>query len=432
MNFLGFKKWRVLDVLEEKTHYFVRATYEGSGGLCPNCSQVDSVHRYGSKKRVLKDAPIRGKSVTILLSIQTYFCTICRRTFNDDVSEINGPSRLTKRLLAYIIKQCCAKKNFYEVALETSLSESTVREIFTQFAENHQHRLKSNAPRILGIDDVYIARLARCILTDIEQKRVIEILPRKTVETVYSYLCSIKAGGATVEVVTMDMHRPFWSMVRDSFGDAKIVIDTFHVQRNCNKAIMNFLTNVRKSLNISQRRVTLRDRFLLLRRYFNLSAVERGKLNDWKSKWAELAEIHDLKEEFFTIWRHSKREDGEAKYQNWKSSMSPQARAAFDEIIATIENWYEEIFNYFDYRYTNAFTESCNGLIKRMQSEGRGYDYETIRAKILFGYCIDSIPESELSLIKKKQENENLSRVERLQAARLLHNKYKDLPDDLK
>ena len=48
-------------------------------------------------------------------------------------------------------------------------------------------------------------------------------------------------------------------------------------------------------------------------------------------------------------------------------------------------NWGDYVFNYFDYPYTNAFTESSNRRVKDIQREGRGGDFKTVRAKMIFG-----------------------------------------------
>lgn len=61
---------------------------------------------------------------------------------------------------------------------------------------------------------------------------------------------------------------------------------------------------------------------------------------------------------------------------------------AFPKSLAvkdTVNNWHSEIFNYFDYPYTNAITESINNLIKSIEKAGRGYTFDVIRAKILYG-----------------------------------------------
>jgi len=46
-------------------------------------------------------------------------------------------------------------------------------------------------------------------------------------------------------------------------------------------------------------------------------------------------------------------------------------------------NWHTEIFNYFEHRITNAYTESFNAIARKMDRMGRGYSFEVLRAKLL-------------------------------------------------
>lgn len=43
-----------------------------------------------------------------------------------------------------------------------------------------------------------------------------------------------------------------------------------------------------------------------------------------------------------------------------------------------------EVFNYFDKRLTNAYTESLNSIIRQVDRRGRGHSFEVLRAKVLF------------------------------------------------
>lgn len=414
MNFLFFQNWREIETHEDTDFYIVRAVYESTVQECRHCLDTNNFAKARVEKKFLKDAPVRGKTVIISLSIDVYECSNCNSRFTPKVPQIIENTELTKRLAVYIIKESI-KKNFSQVSRETGVSESTVREIFTAFVDHNHDMLSDETPRAMGIDEVYVDRVARCILTDIEKKKVIELLPKRDLPTINNFFYHMKDRDK-VEFVAMDMHRPFYSSVKEAFRNAKPVIDTFHVQSKANQAISNFLAITRAALSLHGRRLQMRDRFLLLTRYHRLSEEEKEQLNDWKSKWPELAEIHNLKEEFFTIWRLSKREDAETKYVNWKKGMSATARSAFLEIIIMIENWYDAIFNYIDCRFTNAFTESANNLIKRLQSDGRGCHYETIRPKILYRYHLDEIFEG--NIILAAADKSGLTRIQRLKNAR--------------
>lgn len=55
-----------------------------------------------------------------------------------------------------------------------------------------------------------------------------------------------------------------------------------------------------------------------------------------------------------------------------------------------VNNWEEEIFNYFDERVTNAFTECANGLAKITNRTGRGHSFAVIRFKVLFAHKLEA------------------------------------------
>lgn len=69
-------------------------------------------------------------------------------------------------------------------------------------------------------------------------------------------------------------------------------------------------------------------------------------------------------------WQASWPETAEQRYEEWLSSLqgcSELVRKAFiKELVKTIENWREEVFAYFDNRYTNGFTERMNQEVKRI------------------------------------------------------------------
>ena len=60
-------------------------------------------------------------------------------------------------------------------------------------------------------------------------------------------------------------------------------------------------------------------------------------------------------------------------------------RVNFKELVTAVENWKPEILNFFGTGATNAYTEAANGLAKIANRNGRGYSFEAIRAKIIYG-----------------------------------------------
>lgn len=50
-----------------------------------------------------------------------------------------------------------------------------------------------------------------------------------------------------------------------------------------------------------------------------------------------------------------------------------------------MKNWGGYIFSYFDFKYTNAFTESMNRKVMDIHQNSRGCNFETLKARILYG-----------------------------------------------
>ena len=49
------------------------------------------------------------------------------------------------------------------------------------------------------------------------------------------------------------------------------------------------------------------------------------------------------------------------------------------------KNWRNEILAYFDHPISNGYTEALNGVAKVINRAGRGYSFELLRARLLFG-----------------------------------------------
>lgn len=62
------------------------------------------------------------------------------------------------------------------------------------------------------------------------------MLPDRNKPTLKAYLLGLD-GREGIKVVTIDMWRPYWNVVREVLPQAVIVIDKFHVTRLANDAL---------------------------------------------------------------------------------------------------------------------------------------------------------------------------------------------------
>ena len=71
-----------------------------------------------------------------------------------------------------------------------------------------------------------------------------------------------------------------------------------------------------------------------------------------------------IKGAFYDIYAAEDQEEAEHKYDRWRANIPEIIQPDFGPIITMVDNWREEIFRYFQYPITNAYTEGANGIIK--------------------------------------------------------------------
>jgi len=386
MNILNIEELSVLRVDETDNDYHISAEMASPPSYCPQCGCVANLQGYGGKEQLFMDTPSHGKRVGIHLHRRRYRCKECTRTFMEPLTFVDESRSMTKRLLEYIEKHSL-KRTFTSLSEEIGLDEKTIRNVFKDYARELEKHTQFATPQWLGIDEAHLLHNYRCVISNVKEKTIVEILKNRNKPTVIDYLKQLP-NKENVEIVCMDM----WPTYRDSaklaLPHAKIVIDKFHVIKGANEALEKIRKEIRRTLTDKQRKALMHDRFTLLRRKSKLKPFQLLKLELWTLNYPELGLAHSLKEEFFDIFDTSRdRYEALNRYQEWKGQMPSSMEPHFAPLNTSMKNWEQEIFNYFDLpnkRATNAYTETLNGLIKIMNRNGRGYSFDVLRTKILF------------------------------------------------
>lgn len=189
-----------------------------------------------------------------------------------------------------------------------------------------------------------------------------------------------------VEVVTIDMWRPYRDAAKDVLPAAKIIVDKFHVLKMANEATESVRRSIGKKQLDKIRRKLMNDRYVVLKRTGDLNDFDKLSLDMWSKEFPLLGQAHRLKESFYEIYEASDRFEAMERYWTWLMSVPKELEPAFGKLLRALKNWKEQIFAYFDVNphVTNAYTESVNSLIRHVNRGGRGYSFNTLRAKLLY------------------------------------------------
>ena len=338
---------------------------------------------HSTKEREVADIPIHGKPVKLILRHTRYKCPCCGKTFYQPFRDIERNCKVTLRLKEYIQSESL-KKPFLEVGYACDLSHTSVRKYFKEQIEVLDSERTLTAPRVLGIDEAHLNKKMRGVFTDTENNKLIEITEDNRKKTVIEVIKSME-GWENIEVVTIDMWSGYRHACREILPNATVVVDKFHVIQYAIKALDTVRKQVKADLPKDRKRILTNDRWVLLKNKEDLTEKETTLRDIWLEEFPQLGVAYWLKEIIRDIYIESKdRYEAFQRFYEWECRI-PDDMKPFKDLQKTYNNNKKEIFNYFLQPYTNAYTESVNNIIKSVEKAGKGYSYEVLRAKVLYG-----------------------------------------------
>nr|WP_313904925.1 ISL3 family transposase [Streptomyces sp. IB201691-2A2] len=181
------------------------------GAVCPDCGQFsDRVH--DSYQRRLKDLPLGGQGVVILLRVRRFICddtTCSRRTFAEPFTQLTAPyARFTTRLNRMLERIGLALAGRAGARLTAQLSLGAGRMTLLRRVMALPDP-QSATPRVIGVDDFATRRghSYATVITDGERHRPIDVLPGREAAPLAVWL----AAHPGVELICRDRSRG-WSM----------------------------------------------------------------------------------------------------------------------------------------------------------------------------------------------------------------------------
>lgn len=382
MTPLNLPEFRLLKAEENDRDYRYTVEKIEEPKICPNCLVIDGkYYKHGKKDREVWDLDAQSKRVKIVIKQRRYKCVHCGHAFYETIDSVDVDRKITRRLYNRIQEDGLADP-FTKVAQRYGISNMTVRRAVDDFIDKHDKDRKLAAPRVIGIDEAHLNKVYRGVITDIENLKLLEMTETNAKWRIKDCINSME-GYKNIEIACMDMAPAYKYAMKELVPKAFCIIDKFHVIKKANEAMEAVRIKIKNSLTKEQKQLLKYDRWTLLHKKESLSVVEMEKRDRWFAMFPELATAYWLKEGLRDIYEANDRYEAYQMYHRWESSI-PSNMKEFKEVAKTINDCKAEVFNYFLHRYTNAFTESINNQIKRMEKAGNGYSYEVLRAKALY------------------------------------------------
>lgn len=351
---------------------------------CPRCAQPSNV-AYDHRTVRIKDAPIRGHGVSLVIRKRRLWCKTCQKAFTERVPGVRNRKRHTERYARSILWACEHFSDLKMVRHAYRCSSYFLYEVYyKKLAEKIREKVNYPWTETIGIDEHAFkkARYAQptefvTMIVDYNNKRVRELVLGKTQGALSNDLAYIP-GRENVKNVVLDMCDPFKNFAHEYFPNARVVADKFHVLRLLSPSIM------RRRKEVVGTRADLRAKRLLLMSIKNLDYSSRFALREFLFKHPELNEVYHWKEQLHKFYRtrgyHNAAKALRKMIDNMAWSLLPEIKT----LRRTLMKWKEEILNYFLTGLTNARTEGFNNKAKVVKRRAYGYkSFRNYRLKVL-------------------------------------------------
>ena len=297
----------------------------------------------------------------------------------------------TKRF-AYFVGRRCRQTTIKEVAEELYLDWHAVKELDKQYMREQLRRAGRPAPRVIGIDEIAVAKghQYRIVVSDLERGRPIwfggKDRSEESLDGFFRWLGPEKCR--KIRLAVMDMWKAFrQSTLKDGNAPrASILYDKFHVLRHLGEAMDKVRRREYARLSGKDRRFIKGQRYTLLSHWENLSLEGKRALRLLFKANKRLNMAYLLKESFDQLWEYKLPLWARRFFDNWRDALKWQRLKPFEKFARMIESHWDgiEVHCQEDNKVALGFVEGLNNKIRTIQRKAYGFrDEDYLRLKIL-------------------------------------------------
>jgi transposase len=366
---------RIIEVSNVKNEWLIRVESTLKGTTCRKCGQsIEAFHGHDEPIR-LRHLPLFEVPVYLELRPKRYRCPDCDGTTTTQKLSWYQPRSLHTKAYEQWLLRMLIDSTVSDVSRKLDVSEACVSGILERWLETEVNWEAFEHLEVLGIDEISLKRGHRHFVAIIttptaQGVQILGVLADRKQATVEAFLAKIPPRlKKTIETVCTDMHDGYVNAVRSQLPNARIVVDRFHVSKGyrdgADKVRKQELKRLKQELP-KQEYVALKGVMWAFRkRPQDLSTNEQTVLNRLFTYSPAAQQAYVLREELSDIFEEPQtKAEAKQAIQDWKQRVRELGVKAFEPFLTTLDNWFDEITNYFLERQTSGFVEGFNNRIK--------------------------------------------------------------------
>ncbi len=338
------------------------------------------------REREIRDLPWSVYRASVIVEVHRVRCPECG-VRAERIEQLPSKAPFSKRF-EEIVGEACESAAASQVARRFKLPATTVRAIDRRYLERWEAGRRKPALKQLGVDEIYRGKSDKflTVVSNLETGEPLWFGKERKKETLDEFFSTELSSGQRkrIEAACVDMWEPFRLSIAKWAPQCRIVYDKFHIIQHANDAV----EEVRRA-EFFRKGKKMRDlikgkRWLLLSRWKNLEAKQRGVLNRLFQLNRRVFKAYLLKESLEQLWNY-RYEGAMVNYlQKWMDQLRWQRLPSFQKLANTLLKHLEGILNYCRTKVPFGLVEAINGNIRMLINRGRGYKnmrYLLLKAK---------------------------------------------------
>ena len=314
--------------------------------MCGVCGRVYRRH-YDKRPRRVRDLSCGDKRVYLVFPLRRVQCSRCG-VKNEQLDWLADNPLYTKRF-AFFVGRRCRQTPLTEVAEELFLDWHAVKELDKQYMREQLRRAGTPAPRVIGIDEIAIAKghKYRIVVSDLERGRAIWFGGRDrseaSLDQFFAWLGPHKCK--KIRLAVMDMWQAFRNstLKKGNAPQATILYDKFHILKHLGEAMDKVRQREYARLSGQDRRFLKGQRYTLLSHWGNLTADGKTALKELFKVNQRLNKAYLLKESFGPLWHYRRPGWARRFFAQWRSALRWQRLAPFEKFATMVATHWDGI-----------------------------------------------------------------------------------------
>ncbi len=370
--------------MNKRGDYIITVESTRVGTICQHCGRkITKSNGYG-RWIELRHSSILGHRVYIRLRPRRYECPHCAgKTTTQTLDWYETKSPHTKAYDHHLMVQLIGG-TVEDVSRKEDVGYDAVEGAIDRCLQITVNWDEFDELSVIGIDEIALTKGRKNFIAIVTTQQsdghvaVLAVLPDRKKETVRQFLETIpRRLRRTMETACTDMWEGYVNAVKE-FAAAHpevsidVVVDRYHVAKNYRECVDKVrkreCRRLKKELSEIEYEEIKGVMWTTRKNNEDLTSDERKKLNLLFEYSPELKLAYTFREELTAIFEmRLTKEKAKKRLIKWANKVRRSVLTCFAKFLTTLNNWLDEIVNYFVNRLSSGFVEGLNNKVKTIK-----------------------------------------------------------------